>query len=116
VHAEALIELATMKCKLHSPMRFAKATTTICSRAEVKDALLACQVSRLHLLVLRHSVALLLAAVSLLAASACPWPAFVVSHILLSCQFLLRTDYFRSQTWSSCDTTASVTVKPRLSS
>ena len=75
-----------------------------------------CREFILHLLVLRHSVALLLAAVSLLAASACPWPAFVVSHILLSSQFLLRTDYFRSQNWSSCDTTASVTVKPRLSS
>jgi len=28
VHAEACIELATMKCKLHSPMRFAKATSS----------------------------------------------------------------------------------------
>ncbi len=30
-----------MKCKLHSPMHSAKATTTICSRAEGKGALLA---------------------------------------------------------------------------
>ncbi len=72
--------------------------------------------SILHLLVLRHSVALLLAAVFLLAASACPWPAFVISHILLDSLFPLHTNDFRSQTWSSCDTTASVTVKPRLSS